>query len=162
MSHERIVGMKDSSGDMNYFNRVLRLLPQRPDWSLLIGPEELLTQAIVLGAHGGVHGGANLFPRLYVRLYEAARTGDLALSRQLQATVLEISVRLYSVGRHPSAIIKGIKCAASCLGLCNDFMAEPFHRFREPERQQIQQALESLRSLPGLEDSSPRPATASS
>jgi 4-hydroxy-tetrahydrodipicolinate synthase len=48
------------------------------------------------------------------------------------------------VGRHPSAIIKGIKCALRCLGLCDDFMAEPFHRFREPERELIHERLIAL------------------
>ena len=54
---------------------------------------------------------------------------------------------LYHVGRHASATIKGIKCALSCLGLASDFMAEPFHRFREPERRRIREALEELRSV---------------
>src|SRR5262252_8536238 len=35
----RILGLKDSSGDLSYFNHVAALLKQRPDWSLLIGPE---------------------------------------------------------------------------------------------------------------------------
>ena len=139
-----IVGMKDSSGDMVYFNRVLGVVRQRPDWSLLIGPEELLAQATFLGGHGGVHGGGNLFPRLYVTLFEAARRGEIERTRALQSLVQEVVDRVYSVGRHPSAIIKGLKCAVACLGLCDDFMAEPFHRFRDPEREQVRQAVAEL------------------
>ena len=147
MGQPRIVGMKDSSGNMIYFNQVLSLLQHRPDWTVLIGPEELLAQAVLLGGHGGVHGGANIFPRLYVALYEAARLGDPARARDLQQRVQQVAEKLYRVGRHPSTIIKGIKCAVSCLGLCGDFMAEPFHRFREPERQRIQQALDELEPI---------------
>jgi dihydrodipicolinate synthase/N-acetylneuraminate lyase len=91
-------------------------------------------------------GGANVFPRLYVALFDAARAGDLERARDLQRRVTAVAERLYHVGKHPSATIKGIKCALSCLGLAGDFMAEPFHRFREPERQRIQEALEELRS----------------
>lgn len=142
-----IIGIKDSSCDMIYFNRLCLLQRERPDWTVLIGPEELLAQSMLLGGHGGVSGGANLFPALYVALHAACRDGRAERARDLQRRVLEVSQRLYRVGRHPSAVIKGIKCAASCLGLCDDFMAEPFHRFREPERQRIQQAVTELEAL---------------
>src|SRR5215470_6176702 len=46
MDHPRIVGLKDSSGDMNYFKQAAALLKQRPDWSLLIGPEAKLLEAL--------------------------------------------------------------------------------------------------------------------
>ena len=144
MDRPRILGMKDSSGSLLYFNQVLGLLPHRPDWSVLIGPEELLAQAMLLGGHGGVHGGANIFPRLYVALFDAARSGDMPRARELQQRVQRVVDHLYRVGQHPSAIVKGIKCAMSCLGICDDFMAEPFHRFREPERRRIEQALDVL------------------
>lgn len=147
MDQPRILGMKDSSGDLAYFNRVLHMLPARPDWTLMIGPEELLGPSVLMGGHGGVCGGANVFPSLYVALYEAARRGDLARERDLQERVLEVSNRLYRVGKYPSTIIKGIKCAASCLGLCSDFMAEPFHRFRGLERQRIQTAMSELAGM---------------
>jgi 4-hydroxy-tetrahydrodipicolinate synthase len=144
MDQPRIVGMKDSSGSMTYFNQVLYLLERRPDWGLLIGPEELLAQAMLLGGHGGVPGGANIFPRLYVALYDAARAGDLPRTRDLQHRIQQVADQLYRVGRHPSTIVKGIKCAVSCLGICGDFMAEPFHRFREPERRRVEEALRVL------------------
>lgn len=146
MQQPRILGIKDSSANMIYFSRLLSLLRERPDWSVLMGPEELLAPSVLMGGHGGVNGGANIFPQLYVRLYECARSGDLRQARDLQGRVLQVSHTLYSVGHHSSAIIKGIKCAASCLGLCDDFMAEPFHRFREPERQRIAQAVEELKA----------------
>jgi 4-hydroxy-tetrahydrodipicolinate synthase len=147
MDQPGIAGLKDSSGNMIYFDQVRLLLKARPDWSLFMGPEELLAEAVLLGAHGGVNGGANLFPRLYVALYEAARQGQVSRTRDLQECVYQVVTRLYRVGRHPSAVIKGLKCAAACLGICSDFMAEPFHRFREPERGQIQQALEILKEV---------------
>ncbi len=143
MDNPRIIGLKDSSGNMTYFHQAIRLLPQRPDWSLLIGPEEMLADAVFAGGHGGVSGGANVFPQLYVDLYGAARDGNIALARQLHAQVMRVG-DLYRIGRHSSAIIKGIKCALSLQGLCDDCMAEPFHRFREPERTKLQQLLNDM------------------
>jgi 4-hydroxy-tetrahydrodipicolinate synthase len=144
MENPRIIGLKDSSGNMTYFHRAVGLLKQRPDWSLLVGPEELLADAVFAGGHGGVSGGANIFPRLYVDLYEAARVGDIARARALHAQVMRVG-ELYGIGRHPSAIIKGIKCALSVLGICDDFMAEPFTRFREPERARVLALLAALK-----------------
>ena len=144
MEHPRVIGLKDSSKSMSYFHDAVGLLKHRPDWSLLIGPEELLADALLAGGHGGVPGGANLFPKLYVQLCEATRTGDFHRSRQLHAQVMQISNSLYQIGRHASAVIKGIKCALSCMGICDDFMAEPFHRFRAEERARVQCQLPGL------------------
>ena len=142
---QRIHGIKDSSGNMVYFHRLCQLLKERPDWSVLMGPEELLLDAVLAGGHGGVNGGANVFPELYVALYNAAIVGDIARARELHDLVMKVSTTLYQVGRHSSAIIKGIKCALSHLGICDDFMAEPFHRFRDVERSRIADALTLLK-----------------
>lgn len=137
MQIQGIAGIKDSSGNMVYYHQLIRELPQRPDWSLLIGPEELLGESVLLGGHGGVSGGANLCPRLYVALYEAAAGKDVQRVMELHTQVMRISGTIYKVGRHGSAFIKSVKCALSVLGICDDFLAEPFHRFREQERERV-------------------------
>jgi dihydrodipicolinate synthase/N-acetylneuraminate lyase len=144
LDQPQVIGLKDSSRDMGYFRQALSLVQTRPNWSLFIGPEELLADAVLAGGHGGVPGGANLFPKLYVQICDAARAGDAARARQLQAQVMRISESLYRIGRHPSAVIKGIKCALACLGVCDDFMAEPFHRFRAEERARVRHCLPEL------------------
>jgi dihydrodipicolinate synthase/N-acetylneuraminate lyase len=147
MDEPRVIGLKDSSGNMGYFHRALGILSNRPDWTLLIGPEEMLFDAVLAGGHGGVNGGANVFPRLYVKLFEACRADDLATARKLHGAVMQVSEALYRIGRHPSAIIKGIKCAARSLGVCDDFMAEPFHRFRGDERKLVEQNVQRLQNV---------------
>src|SRR5947208_471639 len=81
---ERIVGLKDSSGDLGYFSRLLEAARVRPDWSVLVGPEHLLAETVSRGGDGGVNGGANLHPRLFVELFEAAVRGDTARVAELQ------------------------------------------------------------------------------
>jgi 4-hydroxy-tetrahydrodipicolinate synthase len=144
MAITNIVGLKDSSANMVYFHHLIRLLPQRPEWSLLIGPEELLAESVLLGGHGGVCGGANLRPRLYVDLYEAASQRQFERAATLHAEVIHLTTTLYRVGRHGTAVIKGLKCALRELGICDDFMAEPFHRFREEERARVRAVLTDL------------------
>jgi dihydrodipicolinate synthase/N-acetylneuraminate lyase len=138
-----VVGLKDSGGDMIYFHTVRQLAAARPDFTVLIGPEELLAESVVLGGHGGVCGGANMAPRLYVDLYEAARAGDATRVRELHARVMRISTSIYSAG-----VVRGLKCALGCLGLCDDFVAEPFERIDGPERERIRHHLRDLILLP--------------
>jgi len=145
MDQPSVVGLKDSSGDLVYFKRIQRLAAsRRPDWSLLVGPEELLAESLILGGHGGVSGGANLHPALYVGLYDAAVRGDLEEIRRLSNEIMLLGELVYTVGRHGSSIIKGLKCALSLLGVCDDFMAAPFHRFHERERAIIAERLKTL------------------
>lgn len=144
MDQERIIGLKDSSGNMSYLHSAIGLLKHRPDWSVLVGPEDLLGDGVLAGAHGGVNGGANLFPALYLRMFEAASAGNIPRVRELQSCIMRIRSDLYQIGRHSSAIIKGIKCSLSVLGMCDDFMAEPFHRFRSGERERVRAVLDEI------------------
>jgi len=139
-----VLGLKDSSGDLDYFRQAVEVLRGFPGKSLLMGPERLLADAIALGGHGGVCGGANLLPHLFVGLYEAAAHGDAGRTAELLRQVQRVGDTLYTIGKHSSAFIKGVKCALSCLGICDDAMAEPFQRFRAPERERVQQVLREL------------------
>jgi 4-hydroxy-tetrahydrodipicolinate synthase len=143
LDNARIIGVKDSSGDLGYFEQVLAIARERPDWSVLVGPENLLPDAVARGGHGGVNGGANLHPRLFVELYEAACRHDWTRIAELRQEVFKLG-QIYQVGRHASAIIKGLKCALSLRGICDDVLAEPFHRFESPERERVRQLLEPL------------------
>jgi dihydrodipicolinate synthase/N-acetylneuraminate lyase len=144
---KQIAGLKDSSGNLEYFGQLVGLARQRPDWGLLVGPEHLLAETVKLGGTGGVNGGANFHPRLFVDLYEAACRGDQAQVDLLQARLLQLG-GIYQVGKHASAVIKGMKCSLSLLGICSDFMAEPFARFRSPERERVRAILAGLGLLP--------------
>jgi len=145
-----IVGMKDSSGNMIYFRRLQSLLKDRPEFSLLIGQEELLAEAVLLGGHGSVCGGANLIPELYVELYNAACLKDMPKVESLHKKVMELSNAIYNVGRYESSFLKGLKCALSCIGICSDFLAEPFHRFRRAEHEVIQRYVKELGITPEI------------
>lgn len=140
---DRVVGVKDSGGDFEYFRRVVALKEMRPDWSVLIGPEHLLAESVRAGGDGGVNGGANLFPRLFVRLYDAAAAGDDAAVARLQAQADRLG-EIYAVGKYASRHIKAMKSGLSLLGVCGDALAEPFNRFLAPERAKVAAILETL------------------
>ncbi len=140
-----VIGIKDSSGDMLYFQTIRRVFSEQSDFKILMGTEELLAESLLLGADGGICGGANLFPRLYVDLYDAAAASDVRKVRQLHQLVMKLSTSVYSVSQSSSGIFRGIKCALSMLGICSDLPAEPFGCFSEPQREKIRDFLNEWR-----------------
>jgi len=139
-----IVGIKDSSANMLYFHKLKQIFETKKEFSLLMGTEELLAEALLMGAHGGVPGGANIFPRLYVDLYNAAIRNDIENLLTLQQKIIYISSTLYSVSHSEASFIKVVKCILSCKGICTDLMAEPLHPFGNNERSKIKAYLEKL------------------
>lgn len=139
-----IIGLKDSSANAVYFRLVQYAMRDKPDFEMFMGPEEITAEAVILGANGGVNGGANMFPELYVEMYNAAVAKDLNKLKPLQDRIMQISSTIYTVGRFGSSYLKGLKCALSLMGVCNDYLAEPFHKFKEEERAKIRKALTDL------------------
>ena len=137
-----VCGLKDSSGDRDYFARVQAILSGRQDFALLVGVEEILAEMVALGAHGGVCGGANIYPRLYVELYQAASRGDSRKVESLQHLVMTISNGVYQTGDKESSYLRGLKCASAMLGFGNGLMAEPYLALTEDESREIRAALE--------------------
>ncbi len=142
--NKKVIGFKDSSANAVYFQSVMTVMQDRPDFSMLVGPEEITGEIVMMGGHGGINGGANMFPRLYVDLYNAAVAENIKEVRRLQKIVMQISTTIYTVGKYGSSYLKGVKCALSLLGVCNDHLAAPFYKFEEPEREKVKKALETL------------------
>lgn len=133
--HQNIVGLKDSSANAVYFQSLCYLL--KTNFSLLVGPEEITAETVLMGGNGGVNGGANLFPKLYVALYNAALAKDFARIEELQDLVMEISTRIYTVGSYGSSYLKGLKGALSALEIINGNIAPPFTTFDEKEMTKV-------------------------
>lgn len=125
LQEPNIVGFKDSSAQMLFFNSVVRIAKERPEYAVLMGPEELMGECVLMGGHGGVCGGANLSPRMYVDMYDAAVAGDLRQVNVLQQRMLRLSSLVYSVGIAPSSYLTGLKAAMSMIGLCEARLSEP-------------------------------------
>ena len=140
---ESIIGVKDSSGDLDYFAQVCKLKMLRPDWTVLIGPEAMLAESHALGGDGGVNGGANVAPRLFVKCYQALVDGNDAVVQSARQQINEFQ-KIYEVGKYASRHIKATKSALSLLGICSDLPADPFHRFLSPQREQVSEILKNI------------------
>jgi dihydrodipicolinate synthase/N-acetylneuraminate lyase len=140
----KVIGFKDSSANGGYFQSVMHEFHDSPDFSIFVGPEEMMGEVVLMGAHGGVNGGANMFPKLYVALYNAAVAKDVDKVRELHAKVMQLSSTIYTVGSYGSSYLKGVKAGLSVLGICNDFLAAPFNKFDEEHKAKIRSAIEAL------------------
>src|SRR5215470_1559152 len=77
-----ILGVKDSSGDLQNTIEFIRVVPER--FSVMMGRDTLIYFALVAGARGAVAATANVAPRLLVSIYESFRRGDHAAAAAAQ------------------------------------------------------------------------------
>ena len=79
---DRVIAIKDSSGDWSNTERLLK----QGNVPVLVGDERLLHRAIALGAVGSICGMSNLYPARLSRLFATAKE-DIVLSREVDAVV---------------------------------------------------------------------------
>lgn len=139
LKHENIIGVKDSSGNMDYYSKLCQASGSYPVFN---GPEELLAESLKKGGHGGVCGGANLFPKLYVGLYNAFKASDDTLVQEYHEKIMIVSDSLYHIGEGDGQFIRGLKCALFELNICNDYTALPYRKFEGNDRELIKQKLQ--------------------
>lgn len=141
------IGVKDSSGDINYLYSLIQEFKDSPDFSIIAGTELFLPETILYGGHGAVAGGANLFPKLFVDLYNASVEQDIEKIRVLREQMIMINDLIYNVGKHTSKYIKGIKCALSVMDICDDYVAWPIRKYGKEERGKIKQYMDTLNEI---------------
>lgn len=133
-----IWGIKDSSGQISYVRQVVELVGDKhPEFSVLVGPEHLLAEALRIGAHGGVPGGANIFPNLPTELYRLFLDGKFEEMEQLQKQIVAIGSAIWSTDEADTGYLRRLKCALSVLGLCSGVPSWPYQPSSDEERQQI-------------------------
>jgi 4-hydroxy-tetrahydrodipicolinate synthase len=133
-----IMGIKDSGLQMGYFHELCHHLSARTDFTLLVGPEELMAEAVILGGHGSMAAGSNVFPELFVELYKSAVAGDVRRANELHRKVMRFGSIVYRSTANP---LRGLKCALSLLGICEDILTIPFQPYSAAERKSVREYL---------------------
>jgi 4-hydroxy-tetrahydrodipicolinate synthase len=141
-------GLKDSSGEMRYIKEVLALVGNKPEFSVLVGPEHLLAEALLCGAHGGIPGGANIFPTLPVRLYQAFLDGRHKEMQELQERMIRIGLPIWNAGETEPGHLRRLKCALSLMGLCSGLPTWPYQQAKADEKRRIEEHLKEHGILP--------------
>src|SRR5438132_3849763 len=105
-----ILGIKDSSGDLQNTNEFIRVVPDR--FSVLQGRDTLIYQALIFGARGAVPATANVAPRVLVDIYESFMRGDHAAAKAAQSRLSPIRMSL-TLGTAPG----GVKATLALMGM---------------------------------------------
>ena len=142
-----VAGVKDSSGNIGFVHQLRYALSGYPNFTLLVGPEELMAESVMAGVHGGVNGGSNLFPPLYSSLYAAAAKRDMDGVARLHPIVEEVCSRIFEQSPRGEHFLPRFKYAASLLGLCGETVTLPYRCLTDSEKVQVRQAVDELKSM---------------
>jgi 4-hydroxy-2-oxoglutarate aldolase len=140
-NHTNIIGMKDSSGDMQGIAAIIAAAPK--EFQTLTGAASTLYEALELGAVGAILGLADVFPDLCAEIYEAAEAGDRAKAQTLaQKLVVPAKMLLMDYG------IGGLKYAQDRLGFYGGLPRLPLQGVSDAGKVEIDGMLANLISQP--------------
>jgi dihydrodipicolinate synthase/N-acetylneuraminate lyase len=117
--HDKIVGMKDSSGDVVRLQSIVDATP--PGFILYSGSSRAMTAAMAVGCDGAITGSGNYLPSLVLQIL-AATKGSPDTARRLQKRLSSVSADVEAHG------IPGVKAAAKAAGLDPGYPREPLTR----------------------------------
>ncbi len=137
--HERVVGIKDSSRDMEYLGQVLMALDDAADFRVYTGTDSLLLPSLVMGADGAIGASVNVAPELAVGICQAVDEGDLSRARELQRRLTRL---VLACRRGPSP--SGWKAALAGLDVCQPLLAPPARPLPDAIRAELADDLRSL------------------
>lgn len=105
----RIIGIKDSSGDLPFMMRMIeRIRPKRKDFTFFTGWDPLVVPMMLAGATGGVNATSDVAPELLRKMYDEFVAGNLAEAMRLQFNVLRLFDRLFMDQNFPDGFRIGV------------------------------------------------------
>jgi 4-hydroxy-2-oxoglutarate aldolase len=139
--HPNIIGMKDSSGDVDGVRKIIAAAPK--GFQTLVGSASTLFESFELGARGAILALANAFPELCVEIYDASRSGDSARAHSLAQKLIAPAKIL-----GPQHGIPGLKYALDRLGYYGGPPRAPLLPVGEAAQVEIDAMLSNLTPLP--------------
>ncbi|MCE9561433.1 MAG: 4-hydroxy-tetrahydrodipicolinate synthase [Planctomycetes bacterium] len=97
-----IIGIKDSSGDLQNTIEIIRNTP-RETFSVLNGRDTLILAALQFGAQGAIPASCNIAPELCVGLYESFAKDDIPAAKEYQSRLHPVRMAM-SLGTGNGAI----------------------------------------------------------
>jgi dihydrodipicolinate synthase/N-acetylneuraminate lyase len=86
-----VVGIKDSSGNMiNVMNLIEMTRKVNPDFRVLVGVEEIMLPALLMGGKGAMTATAGIVPEFMTGIYKAYKDGNSSLAFSLQFAILPL------------------------------------------------------------------------
>ena len=131
-AERRVLGIKDSAGDLKAFQAFTRLKRTQPDFRVLQGHEAVMGASLLCGGDGLVPGLGNVAPALFAALIQAARSADL----QRVATLQE-QIDLLGLLHAEEHWLPALKAAASHVGIGNGRPSLPLQPLRPESRAKV-------------------------
>jgi len=140
-SHPNIIGMKDSSGNVEGVVKIMAAAPK--SFTLLVGSASTVYESLAKGAGGAILALANPFPDICIAIWEASQAGDSAAADLLQKKLLPAAKIL-----GPQYGISGLKYAMDRLGYFGGPPRPPLLPVNEAARREIDALLASIVPAP--------------
>jgi 4-hydroxy-2-oxoglutarate aldolase len=139
-THENIAGIKDSSGNMAFLDRIIPHLD--PDFDYLLGAGSILFPGIMMGACGGVLALADIATSLCVELYQLSLSKKLEEAKKLQHDLVPLNQALTVEHGIPA-----IKYALDQIGFFGGPCRLPLQPLEKSAKQKIDTILHTLKLL---------------
>jgi 4-hydroxy-tetrahydrodipicolinate synthase len=113
----RIVGIKDSSGDIPHMMRMIaEVRPLRPDFFFFTGWDAALVPMLLIGCDGGTNATSGVVPELTRAIYEASCADQWDRAMQLQYRLLPLFDAMLATVEFPEGFRRGAKIRGWDLG----------------------------------------------
>lgn len=120
----RIVGVKDSSRDFpRFLNTLQAIKPQRPEFSCLIGCEEILFPSLFMGGDGGTIATSGVVPEVVMRLYGKFLEGDFEEAKRIQFKLLDLINAMLFGTNFPEGFRAGMSLRGFNLGTTRQLLS---------------------------------------
>jgi 1-pyrroline-4-hydroxy-2-carboxylate deaminase len=134
-----IVAIKESAPDPRRFTDLVNACGDR--FILFAGLDDVVFEAVTLGAQGWVSGLTNAFPAESLRLYEALRAGDLERARRIYRWFMPL---LHLDSEHD--LVQSIKLAEQILGRGSERVRPPRLPLAGERRVEVTRLVEQARA----------------
>jgi len=140
-AYERIIGIKDSSGDVGLMTQMIsRIRPQRPEFAFMTGWEAVLVPMLAAGADGGTNASSGVVPEVTRRLFDLFHEGDLKESMTIQYRLTDLFERLLRGADFPEGFRTGVEIRGFEMGSSR----QPLSGDQQIDRSELKRMLHCL------------------
>jgi 4-hydroxy-2-oxoglutarate aldolase len=138
--HPNIIGIKESSGNVNLLGQYLNNVS--PDFNIMIGTAGVLYGGLSIGCAGGVLALANVAPENCVKIFDLVKQSQFEEAKKLQLKMLPVNNAVTATYGVP-----GLKAAMDMLGYYGGEPRLPLLPASEQEKSEIKQILQNAELL---------------
>ena len=146
---ERIVAIKDSSGDLPHMIRMIKAVrPNRPEFAFLTGWDAALMPMLLVGCDGGTNASSGVVPELTRKLYDLTLAHRLDEARQLQYDLVDLFDTMIYSAEFPD----GFRAAVDLRGFHMGRGRQPLSEEQQTDLATLSRTLQCLLATHGFTD----------